>query len=65
MHLTTFFENFHGSMFYVRRSVGAAALHAVGVSLHTIEEAIVLMQRLSYPTETVLSNNITRNIIVP
>ena len=29
------------------------------------QEASVVMQRLSYPTETVLSNKVTRNRIVP
>ena len=38
---------------------------SLSLSLSLSHKARVLMQRLSYPTETVLSNRITRNIIVP
>ena len=46
-----------------RKWKGIEAFEAVDATLTSFTlTASVLMQRLSYPTETVLSNNITRNI---
>ena len=46
-----------------RKWKGIEAIEAVDTTLTSFTlTASVLMQRLSYPTETVLSNNITRNI---
>ena len=49
---------------HVGRSGNIAILLGAFLPIFIQTKASVLMQRLSYPTETVLSNKITRNRIV-